>query len=113
VRAALRRDRIGLADHWLRRVQEIREKHASKLASLPDEASCIDRLCELNVIEQVVNVCETTICHAAWQRDQELTVHGWIYGLHNGLLRDLDVTVNNIHETAQVSQMAISTLNDT
>jgi carbonic anhydrase len=92
VGAALRRDRLGLSYNWLRHVQDVREKHDASLADLP-EAQAIDRLCELNVMEQVSNVCCTTIARDAWERGQELAVHGWIYGLHGGLLRDLEVTV--------------------
>jgi carbonic anhydrase len=93
VGAALRRDRLGLSDNWLRHVQDVRQKHEQSLASVPD-AEAVDRLCELNVIEQVTNVCCTTIAQEAWERGQELAVHGWIYGLHGGLLRDLNVTVD-------------------
>ncbi len=90
VQAALRGDRLGLSDNWLRHVQDVRQKHEKTLANAGGEAS--DRLCELNVIEQVANVCETTIVREAWERSQKLSVHGWIYGLHDGLLRDLNVT---------------------
>ena len=93
VGAALRRDRLGLSDNWLRHVQDVRQKHEQTLARIP-EAEAPDRLCELNVIEQVTNVCSTTIAQDAWERGQELAVHGWIYGLHGGLLRDLNVTVS-------------------
>jgi carbonic anhydrase len=93
VGAALRRDRLGLCDNWLRHVQDIREKHNGGLADLP-EAQAIDRLCELNVMEQVANVSSTTIAQDAWQRGQELAIHGWIYGLQGGLLQDLKVTVD-------------------
>jgi carbonic anhydrase len=99
VSAALRRERLGLSDNWLRHVQDIRQKHEPLLAELA-EAEGIDRLCELNVIEQVNNVCRTTMVQDAWSRDQELAVHGWIYGLHGGLLRDLDVTVSNAEQAA-------------
>ena len=92
VGAALRRDRLGLSDNWLRHVQDVRQKHEKSLASF-GEAEAVDRLCELNVIEQVTNVCCTTIAQQAWERGQELAVHGWIYGLHGGLLTDLEVTV--------------------
>jgi carbonic anhydrase len=94
VGAALRRDRLGLSDNWLRHVQDIREKHDHSLADLP-EAQAIDRLCELNVIEQVRNVCCTTIAQDAWARGQTLSIHGWIYGLHGGLLQDLGLTVSD------------------
>ena len=104
VQAALRRDRLGLSDNWLRHVQDVREKHEKFLAS--SDAS--DRLCELNVIEQVANVCHTTIVREAWERGQELAVHGWIYGLHDGLLRDLKVTVKDFQATISVYDAAIA-----
>jgi carbonic anhydrase len=93
VGAALRRERLGLSDNWLRHVQDVREKHDGSLTDLA-ETQAIDRLCELNVTEQVSNVARTTIAQDAWARGQELAVHGWIYGLHGGLLRDLKVTVS-------------------
>jgi len=92
ISAAFRRDRLGLIDNWLRHVQDVHEKHAKSVNDLPEDQA-IDRLCELSVVEQVSNVCRTTIVHDAWARGQELAVHGWIYGLHGGLLRDLEVTV--------------------
>ena len=107
VQAALRRDRLGLSDNWLRHVQDVREKHPG-IGGRDFESS--DRLCELNVIEQVANVCHTTIARDAWERGQELTVHGWIYGLQDGLLRDLNVTVADFHETLPVYRAAISAL---
>jgi len=107
VEAALRRDRIGLSDNWLRHVQDVREKHPG-FGGGGSEAS--GRLCELNVIEQVANVCHTSIARDAWERGQELTVHGWIYGLQDGLLRDLNVTVADFSETARVYRAAISAL---
>jgi carbonic anhydrase len=94
VGAAFRRERLGLSDNWLRHVQDIHQHHEQALANLP-EAQAVDRLCELNVIEQVSNVCRTTIVQDAWERGQELAVHGWIYGLHGGLLQDLKVTVSD------------------
>ena len=94
VGAALRRERLGLSDNWLRHVQDVRQKHEEALASVGEEGA-LDRLCELNVIEQVANVCCTTIAQDAWERGQELAVHGWIYGLQGGLLRDLEVTVDS------------------
>jgi carbonic anhydrase len=90
VNAALHRDRVGLADNWLQHVQDVGHKHERRLACVrEDGAARCDRLCELNVIEQVANVCRTTIVRDAWSRDQKLAVHGWIYGLKDGLLRDL------------------------
>jgi carbonic anhydrase len=111
VSAALRCERVGLADNWLRHVQDVRDKHEGCLACLPDEAERSSRLCELNVIEQVQNVCQTTIVRDAWQRGQRLAVHGWIYGLRDGLLRDLkchadSVTAANASYRAAVAALA-------
>jgi carbonic anhydrase len=105
VGAALRQERIGLSDNWLRHVQDVREKHQTRLAS-----DAHDRLCELNVIEQAANVCQTTIVHDAWERGQDLSIHGWIYGLQNGLLRDLKMTVTGFKETLPVYQAALAAL---
>lgn len=110
VRAALRQDRIGLADNWLRHVQDVRDKHAARLAALPDEAARADCLCELNVIEQLANVCQTSIVRDAWQAGQSLSVHGWIYDLHDGLLRDLDATITAGQEVAPTCARAIAKL---
>ncbi len=93
VLAALRKDKLGLIDNWLRHVQDVRWKHQAQLDALPDEAQRHNRLCELNVIEQVVNVSQTTIVRDAWARGQALAVHGWVYDIGDGLLRDLDVCV--------------------
>lgn len=93
VGAALRGQRAGLVDNWLRHVQDIREKHAPLVASAPEDQRW-DLLCELNVIEQAANVCQTTVVQDAWGRGQPLTVHGWIYGLRDGLLQDLGVCVS-------------------
>lgn len=101
VAAAWRNDRFGLVDNWLRHVKDVREKHAAALTALSptgDPAGAergIERLCELNVIEQVVNVCQTTVVEDAWARGQELSVHGWIYRLDDGLVRDLGMTAAN------------------
>ena len=108
VGAAFRRERLGLSDNWLRHVQDVRQKHEKALASAGDDAMASDRLCELNVIEQVANVCHTTIARDAWERGQELTVHGWIYGLQDGILGDLNVTVASFQETLPVYEGAIS-----
>jgi len=89
VRAALVGTKLGLIDNWLRHVQDVRQKHAAELDALP-EAAREDRLCELNVLEQAVHVCETTIVQDARDRGQPLTVHAWIYRLDDGLLRDLE-----------------------
>ena len=100
VLAALRDDRLGLVDNWLRHVQDVRWKHAVELDALPTEAQRHDRLCELNVVEQVVNVSQTTVVRDAWARGQQLTVHGWIYDLRDGLLRDLGISVRDAGDQA-------------
>jgi carbonic anhydrase len=110
VLAALRRDRLGLSDNWLRHIQDVRQKHERLIAKISDDAQTAARLCELNVIEQVANVCQTTIALEAWERGQELTVHGWIYALQDGLLRDLNVTIAAADETAEAYQSAITAL---
>jgi len=92
VQAALRGERIGLVDIWLRHVQDVRDKHLADLRALAGEAQQ-DRLCELNVLEQAANICQTHVVQDAWQRGQPLTVHGWIYGLKDGLVHDLGLTV--------------------
>ena len=110
IRAAMRNEQVGLADRWLKYLHHVRQKHANRLDSLPDGPARADRFCELNVIEQVMNVCQTATCRAAWDRGQPLTVHGWIYGLQDGLLRDLHVTVVNHHELPDIYDKAITDL---
>jgi carbonic anhydrase len=110
VRAALRRDRIGLSDNWLRHVQDVHQKHAALLAKEGDETAAANKLCELNVIEQVANVCQTTIARDAWERGQELSVHGWIYGIQDGLLRDLNATVSGNGEATGIHSLAVAAI---
>ena len=102
VRAALDGSRHGLIDNWLRHVLDVGEKHADELAALP-EARRFDRLCELNVVEQVVNVGQTTIVEDAWARGQELSVHGLVYGLEDGRLSDLGVSIASVEEMLAIS----------
>jgi carbonic anhydrase len=94
VKAAMDNSRLGLIDNWLRHVQDVIRDHEHSLLEIDDETKRLDRLCELNVVEQVLNVARTTIVQTAWQRGQELVVHGWIYGLQDGLLRDLGVSID-------------------
>jgi carbonic anhydrase len=94
VAAAFRDDRLGLSDNWLRHVQDVRWKHEAELGRLASEDERLNRLCELNVIEQVRNVTRTTIVAEAWKRGQQLAVHGWIYDVADGLVRDLLVTTS-------------------
>ena len=100
VLAALRGDRLGLVDNWLRPVQEVRRRHQAELDTLGDEAARHRRLCELNVLEQVRNVGHTTVMQAAWARCQSVAVHGWIYDVADGLLRNLGISVTSESELA-------------
>ena len=107
--AALNDMRVGLADNWIRHVQDVRNRHQAWLETLPAEQR-IDALGELNVIEQARNVCQTTIVQDAWARGQELVVHGWFYGLHDGLLQDLRITVPGAGAMARAFDEAIAAL---
>ncbi|AKJ31392.1 carbonate dehydratase [Caldimonas brevitalea] len=95
VKAALQHTRVGLADNWLRHVQDVCNRHQAWLDTLADETQRHNALCELNVLEQALNVCQTTVVRDAWQRGQQVVVHGWVYGVHNGLLQDLRMVVNS------------------
>ena len=110
VRAALFGDRLGLVDNWLHHIHDVRDKHAEALKAIGLSDDRANRLCELNVIEQVGNVCQTTIVRDAWERGQELAVHGWIYGLNDGLLRDLNVTVVNRDDAGALCKSASAAL---
>ncbi len=94
VRAAMQNLKLGLINNWLRHVQDVQQKHDAQLSPIDDEDARVDRLCELNVVEQVVNVCQTTVVEGAWERGQDLTVHGWIYRLSDGIIRDLSMNVS-------------------
>jgi carbonic anhydrase len=98
VGAALRCERVGLADNWLRHVQDVAEKHQSCVHSARDDQMRTNLLCELNVIEQVGHVCQTTIVRDAWERGQPLAVHSWIYGLKDGLIRNLGMSISSREE---------------
>ena len=100
VHAAMTGRRVGLADNWLRHVQDVHQKHERYLGDVLTSRQRQDRLCELNVTEQVVNVCQTTIVQDAWERGQPVSVHGWVYGLKDGMLRDLGMTVAGAEELA-------------
>jgi carbonic anhydrase len=100
VHAAMVNRRVGLADNWLRHVQDVSQKHEKYLGELLTPAARANRMVELNVTEQVVNTAQTTVVQDAWERGQELTIHGWVYGLHDGRLRDLGMTVNGPDELA-------------
>jgi carbonic anhydrase len=98
VKAAGQDQHLGLIDNWLRHIRDIRQKHEVELSAISSDSERFDRLCELNVIEQVRNVCHTTVVQEAWARGQSLSIHGWIYAVQDGLLRDLDVTTTSQQE---------------
>jgi len=110
VSAALQDRRVGLADNWLHHLQDVHAKHDVALATISGMPQRIDRLCELNVIEQVANVCRTTIVRDAWERGQPLAVHGWVYGLKDGLIRDLETTVASAAEAPRSYRAALAAL---
>jgi len=107
VAAAMRNDKLGLIDNWLRHVQDVQHKHKAHLAATP-EGERLDRLCELNVIEQVTNVCQTTVLQDAWLRGQSVAVHGWIYRLETGRLNDVTQSVTGPDELAASYEAAVA-----
>ena len=113
VHAALTRRKVGLADNWLRHVQDVGDKHCAYLGSVASDEGRHDALCELNVIEQVRNLCQTTSVQDAWARGQALTVHGWIYGVRDGMLHDLGATVNGALEAGPLLAAALAKLRET
>ena len=104
IRAAYERSSFGLIDNWLRHVQDVRERYEAVIQREPDDAARTNRLCELNVVEQVRHVCQTTIVKDAWRRRQPLAVHGWIYDVRDGLLRDLECTATCAQEIAAAAR---------
>lgn len=110
VKAALSGERLGISDYWIHHVHDVSEKHHAVLKDLKDASQRCDRLCELNVIEQVANVCQTAIVRDAWKRGQEVVVHGWIYALTDGLLRDLKITVASQQDADKAYESAMSAL---
>ena len=110
IQAVVRCQRVGLADNWLRHVQDVRHKHATIVERAGGGEAAVDRLSELNVIEQAMNVCETTIVQDAWDRGQDLTVHGWIYSLSDGRLRDLGFRASGNAEVGPAFGRAIAAL---
>ena len=109
VAAALRDQRLGLIESWLRHIKDVRDKHHTLIKLFP-ESQQVDLLCELNVLEQVVHVSQTSIVRDAWERGQDLSVHGWVYGLNNGLVNDLQVTVENTEELNDVYHRALTSI---
>ncbi len=112
VQATLAGSRFGLIDNWLRHLHDVALKHSNLLTTLGD-AQKVDRLCELNVIEQVVNVAQTTVVQDAWQRGQTLAIHGWAYGLKDGLVRDLQTSVTRGEEAVATYEAAIAAVGQT
>ena len=107
VQAALEGARIGLADNWLRHIQDVRDRHREVLEVLPEHGRA-QALCELNVIEQVVNVAQSTVLQDAWARGQNVTLHGWVYGLNDGLLHDLHMTITGESDLDALYREAVS-----
>lgn len=107
IRAALLNNRLGLIDNWLRHIQDIQQKYQNIIASAGDIDHQVDKLCELNVIEQTLNVCETTIIQDAWSRKQSLQVHGWIYRLNDGLIKDLRISMDSADDMKGIYQRAV------
>jgi len=109
VAAALENKRVGLVDNWLRHIHDIKVKHHERLTAL-DPSERLDRLCELNVIEQVLNACQSTVVQDAWQRGQQLAVHGWVYRLTDGRLQNLNVSISSTEEAIDRYRDALDAL---
>jgi carbonic anhydrase len=109
VQAALDGARIGLADNWIRHIQDVRDRHRSLLEQL-SETQRADALCELNVIEQVVNVCVSTVMVDAWAAGQKVSIHGWAFGVHDGLLQDLKMTVTSTDAIEPLHRAAVESV---
>lgn len=107
VKAASQNHHVGLIDNWLRHIRDVRQKHDVILQMIGDESDRLDRLCELNVVEQAHNVCHSTVVQEAWEQGQSLAVHGWIYSIQDGLLHDLNVTITQPTEIANAYRVAI------
>jgi carbonic anhydrase len=110
VRSALLNRRHGLIDNWLRHIQDVHQKYRNIVQSAGTTEQQVDRLCELNVIEQALNVCETTIIQDAWARKQPLQVHGWVYGLKDGLINDLKITMDSPEDMHGIYERAVQHL---
>jgi carbonic anhydrase len=110
VQAAMQNLKLGLIDNWLRHVQNVMHIHQTLLSKVDDEGQRLDRLCELNVIEQVLSVGRTTVVQNAWERGQELTVHGLIYGLDDGLLRDLHIRIANRDDLSAACEQSAASI---
>ncbi|GAB5493148.1 MAG: carbonate dehydratase [Phototrophicaceae bacterium] len=107
VQAAMQRQENGLIDNWLRHIKDVYSKNREQLEAIDNEEDRFKRFCELNVIQQVYNVCETTIVQRAWKKGQKLSVQGWVYGLHDGLIQDLGVQINSAETLEPIYNMLI------
>ncbi len=107
VKAASENHQLGLIDNWLRHIRDVRYKHDAVVSAIADEEERLDRLCELNVVEQASNVCHTTVVQEAWEQGQSLAVHGWIYSIKDGLIRDMNVTITGADEIDEAYKLAI------
>jgi carbonic anhydrase len=106
VRAAMQTQEFGLLDNWLRHLKDVYQLHEAELGAIGDDQRRFERFCEVNVIEQVAHVCQTTIVQGAWRRGQELSIHGWIYGVSDGLLKDLDVCITSLDDIHNLYRMS-------
>jgi carbonic anhydrase len=106
VRAAMGAKSMGLIDHWLVAIRDIYQQHKAELEALPDDAARVSRLCEINVRTQVQNLCRTVTVQTAWRQGRELNVHGWIYGVHNGLIQDLGVSVSREEQVPRIYRVS-------
>ena len=113
VKAALKNNRLGLADNWLRHVQDVRDHHENLLEGIEDSSEQIDRLCELNAMQQVVNIAHSSVLREAWERGQGVSVHAWCYGLKDGLVRDLNVSANSREEAVEKYRDAVHRFSST
>jgi len=105
IQAAMENKEHGLIDNWLRNIKDVHRYHQDKIDSLQNEKEKLNLLCELNVIEQVANICHTTIVQSAWKSGQELAVHGWVYGIEDGILKDLNICATNLDEISQTHRI--------
>ena len=110
IQAAYRRNSLGLIDNWLRHVQDVHDRHTEAIARAASEEEATDRLCELNVVEQARNVCQTSVLRDAWSRGQQIAVHSWIYSLRDGLLRDLSFIATRTDDVASEYARAVASL---
>ena len=105
VKAAMSNDKHGMIDNWLRNIKDVCAQHTEELDGIADVAARTDRMCEINVAAQVANVCHTSIVQGAWESGQPLPVHGWIFGLNDGLLKDLDLSVDNVEQLPELYRL--------